>query len=336
MSDTSTGNPSYQEYMKLRRLGASELMVSPLGLGCWQFSRGAGFGGRYWPALPDDVMRDIVKNSLDGGVNWFDTAEVYGWGESERVLSATLSALGKKGQDVIVATKWWPALRSAGSLIATIDRRLECLGGFPISLHQVHQPFGISSVEKEMDAMVRLVESKRIRYVGVSNFNAARMRRADARLREHGLRLISNQVRYNLLHRSIEFNGVLEAAKELGISIIAYSPLAQGVLSGKFHDMSHGMRHPFGYRRYLPDFTRHMLRKTLPLIETLKSVAGRYGATPSQVALQWTVAFHGENVVTIPGSTSAAQAKEDVESKNLVLTRDELHEIDEASKRLTK
>ncbi len=322
--------------MNLRRLGSSDLLVSPIGLGCWQFSKGVGPGGRYWPALPDGVIRNIVRMSLDGGVNWFDTAEAYGWGESERMLSLALTSLGKMDKDVVIATKWWPAFRTAASITASIDRRLTCLGGFRIALHQVHQPFGLSSVEKEMDAMARLVEQKQIRYIGVSNFNAEQMRRADRELRKHGLRLMTNQVRYSLLHRAMESNGILESAKELGISIIAYSPLAQGVLTGKFHDMSHGMRHPVGYRRYLPDFTRHKLHRTLPLIETLKRVASRHGATPSQVALQWILAFHGDSVVAIPGSTSADQAKDDVESMNLVLSHDDLHEIDEMSRQVLK
>jgi len=243
--------------MELRRLGDSELMVSPLGLGCWQFSGGAGLGGNYWPKLSGDVVREIVRNSLAGGINWFDTAEAYGWGESERILSATLQALGKTSADVIVATKWWPAFRMSGSILSTIDARISRLGGFGIDLHQVHQPFGLSSVEKEMDSMVRLVEEKRVRYVGVSNFSAERMRRADSRLRRYGLRLVSNQVRYSLLHRNIESNGLLETAKELGISIIAYSPLAQGVLSGKYHDLKDGVRHPAG------SFYRDNLASTL-------------------------------------------------------------------------
>lgn len=292
--------------------------------------------GNYWPALPDDVVREIVKNSLAGGINWFDTAEAYGGGESEKVLARALASLGKTSDDVIVATKWWPAFRTAGSIRGTIDERLSRLGGLRIDLHQVHQPFSFSSVEKEMDAMVQLVQERKIRTVGVSNFNAGQMRRADAELRRYGLRLVSNQVRYSLLHRNIESNGVLGTAKELGISIIASSPLAQGVLSGKYDDGRDGAVHPTGYRRYLPDFSRHMLERTRPLISVLKKVAKAHGATPSQVALRWLIAFHGECVVAIPGSTSPAQASEDAAAMNLVLSEDEVHEIDEASRILLR
>jgi len=319
--------------MKLRALGASELMISPIGLGCWQFSRGSGLVGRYWPELPDDIVREIVRNSLDGGMNWFDTAEAYGWGESEGTLARTLASLGKTSETVIIATKWWPAFRTAASIPGTINERLSRLGGFQIDLHQVHQPYSFSSVEKEMDAMALLVEERKIRVVGVSNFSAVQMRRADRQLRRHGLRLVSNQVRYSLLHRNIESDGVLETAKELGISIIAYSPLAQGILSGKYHVMPNGgARHPKGYRRYLPDFSNRMLERTRPLISVLRKIADAHGATPSQVALSWLIAFHGDSVVAIPGSTSPAQASEDAASMNLRLSMEEMHEIDDSSR----
>ena len=160
-----------------------------------------------------------------------DTAEVYGWGASETALTSALASLGK---DALIATKWWPAFRTAGSIPRVIEEQLQRLKH--IDLYQVHQPFGFSSVEKEMDAMASLVAKKKVRYIGVSNFNARKMRRADVQLRKHDLRLISNQVLYNLLDRNIESNGVLDTAKELGVSIIAYSPLKQGILTGRFHD----------------------------------------------------------------------------------------------------
>jgi aryl-alcohol dehydrogenase-like predicted oxidoreductase len=164
--------------MQLRILGSSDLRVSVIGLGCWQLSKGMGLVGRYWPELGDSVAREIIRKSIEGRVNWFDTAEAYGWGTSEQTLSSSLASLGKKPGDVIIATKWWPALRTAGSILRTIDERRRRLGGFLIDLYQVHQPFGLSSVEKEMDAMARLVDRGHIRYVGVSNFDEKRMRRA--------------------------------------------------------------------------------------------------------------------------------------------------------------
>ena len=135
-----------------------------------------------------DYKRNCSSKS-QWGINWCDTAEVYGWGASEAALASALASLGK---DVPIATKWWPALRTARSISHVVEEQLQRLKH--IDIYQVHQPFGFSSVEKEMDAMAKLVEKKKIRYIGVSNFSAKKMRRADVRLRVHGLRLISNQV----------------------------------------------------------------------------------------------------------------------------------------------
>ncbi len=316
--------------MSERKLGSSNLSVSAIGLGCWQFSGGSGLGGNFWRTIPGDLVRAIVKESLRGGVTWFDTAEAYGWGESERALAASLTSLGVQSRDVVVATKWWPVLRPAAKMVSGIEERLRVLRPYPIDLYQVHQPFGRSSVEREMDAMARLVDAGKIRFVGVSNFSARQMRRADAELRRHGLRLISNQVRFSLLHRAIETNGILDTAKELGVTIIGYSPLAQGVLTGTYHDHVKRAR-PTGYRRYLPDFSRRVLERTAPLVAALREIAASHGATPSQVALQWVVSFHGDLVVAIPGASSPSQAADDAAAQALRLSQEELHRLNEVS-----
>jgi aryl-alcohol dehydrogenase-like predicted oxidoreductase len=322
--------------MQLRALGSSDLRVSPIGLGCWQFSKGSGFMGRYWPELADSVALEIVRRSVEGGINWFDTAEAYGWGTSEQTLASALSSLGKRAGEVVIATKWWPGLRTAASILRTIDVRLKRLGGFPIDLYQVHQPLGFSSVEKEMDAMTRLAERGKIKYIGVSNFNEKRMRRADARLRSHGLRLVSNQVSYSLLNREIESNGVLSAAKELGVSLIAYSPLAQGILTGKFHAQTPESLRPSGVRRYLRNFSRKGLERTRPLVTLLTGIAGAHNVVPAQVALQWLVSFNGDVVVAIPGATSPMHAEDNAAAMNFALTPAELASIDLESTRISR
>ena len=163
-----------------RRLGKTDIEVTPVGLGCWQFSAGQGLAGKFWEAIPQSAVYEVVEASLAGGINWFDTAEMYGNGSSERALSAALKHAGKTNGDVVIATKWSPMFRTARSIKATIHRRLSCLAPFAIDLHQVHHPFGFSSVEDEMSAMADLVADKKIRAIGVSNFGAARMRRAHA------------------------------------------------------------------------------------------------------------------------------------------------------------
>ena len=177
----------------------------------------------------------IVQAVLNGGINWFDTAELYGWGRSERAIARALRRVGKTDPEVIVATKWNPIGRTARSITKTIGTRQECLNGYTIDLHQIHAPFGFTTRRAEMNAMADLVEAGKIRSIGISNYNARQMRQAHEVLLTRGLRLASNQVRFNLLDRRIESNGILDTAKELGVTIIAYSPLGSGLLTGKFH-----------------------------------------------------------------------------------------------------
>lgn len=315
----------------LRSLGRSEIKITPIGLGCWQFSKQGNLAGKFWPKLDDGLIADVVRISLEGGINWFDTAEVYGKGASEKVLAKSLVGLGKKPGDVIIATKWWPMFRAAGSIITTIDERLEALSPFPIDLYQVHQPYGLSTVESEMKAMAELVRAHKIRHVGVSNFSAKKMRRAFTTLDKEGISLVSNQVPYSLLNRKIESSGVLETAKDLGITIIAYSPLAQGLVTGKFHDNPDLLKN-IGFRKHSSLFKPEGLEKSRPVAELVKQFAARYNATPSQVALNWLIHFSGDTVVAIPGATKAIHASENTGAMNFRLSPDDIHHLDEVSK----
>jgi aryl-alcohol dehydrogenase-like predicted oxidoreductase len=314
----------------LRRLGQSELMVTPIGLGCWQFSKKSNFAGKFWSFIDDDMIRMIVQNSLEGGINWFDTAELYGNGVSERSLSVALTSLGKHPGDVIVATKWWPMFRTAGNILNTIGERIDSLHPFPIDLYQVHQPYSFSSETREMEAMAKLVSDGKIRYIGISNFSAEKMRSAWNRLKELGLPLVSNQVRYNLIDRRIESNGILRTAKELGISIIAYSPLGQGILTGKFHDQPELLKN-IGMRKYSSPFRSEGLEKSRPLIGLLKELAKKYSVSPSQVALNWLIHFQGDTVVAIPGASRDSHVRENTGAMNFRLSDEDMVAIDRAS-----
>lgn len=318
--------------MKLRRLGRSDIEISPVGLGCWQFSEGFGIVGGFWEALPPDTVHDIVDASLQGGINWFDTAEAYGNGRSERALAAALTRLGKKPGDVVVATKWMPVARRASNIGKTIGDRLSALSPFGIDLHQIHQPFAFDTVAAQAHAMADLVDAKKIRTVGVSNFSAKRMRKIHAALASRGVPLVSNQMQYSLLDRRIESNGVLDACKELGITLIAYSPLAQGLLSGKFHEDPSLIRQRVGPRKFLPNFRASGLERSRHLIEELRKIASAHGATPSQVALNWLASFHGDTVVVIPGATKRRHAEENTGSMGFTLSPNELSRIDELSR----
>ncbi len=315
----------------LRNLGKSEIKITPIGLGCWQFSKQGNLAGKFWPSLEDDLIRDVIRISIEGGINWFDTAEVYGQGASEKILAKSLVALGKKPGDFVIATKWWPMFRTASNIGKTIDERLAALSPFPIDLYQVHQPWGFSSEISEMEAMAELVHAHKIGHVGVSNFSAKMMRSAWETLQKSGISLVSNQVQYSLLNRKIETNGVLETAKELGITIIAYSPLAQGLVTGKFHDNPDLLKN-IGWRKHSSRFKPKGLEKSRPVAELVKKLAVKYNATPSQVALNWLINFSGDTVVAIPGATKVTHAAENTGAMKFMLSSEDMHLLDEKSK----
>jgi len=319
-----------KQTLPLRPLGKSDLMITPIGLGCWQFSKQKNMAGKFWPNMEDDLIKQMVKISLEGGINWFDTAEIYGNGASEKALAESLKDIGKKPGEIIAATKWWPMFRTASNILKTIDERIAALAPYPIDLYQVHQPWGFSNEKAEMEAMAKLVKEQKIRYVGVSNFSAAQMRSAWEVLQKHGIPLVSNQVRYNLLDRKIESNGILQTAKELGITIIAYSPLAQGLVTGKFHDNPELLKN-LGMRKYSSSFKPAGMEKSRQLVKTIQELAIKYGVSASQIALNWLINNHSETVVAIPGATKESHAKENAGAMTFSLVAEDLSFLDKKS-----
>jgi aryl-alcohol dehydrogenase-like predicted oxidoreductase len=315
--------------MQQRRLGRTEIEITPIGLGAMQFSGGRGMFRMMMSHLSQDEVNAITKAALDGGINWFDTAEMYGRGHSERGLANALHAAGKKDSEVKVATKWSPIFRTAKNIPRTIDDRIRSLNGYTIDLYMVHQPWGFSSPEAEMDAMADLVEMGKIRSVGVSNFDAERMRRAHAALQKRGVPLAVNQVQYNLLDRQIETNGVLEAAKELGITIVAWSPLASGLLTAKFHNTPDRLdQTPYGRRMLL----RRRIEHNRPLVKALEEIAAHHGAAPAQVALNWLVNYQGDTVVAIPGASKVHHAEQNAGALNFRLSGEVMAQLDDLSR----
>jgi aryl-alcohol dehydrogenase-like predicted oxidoreductase len=317
----------------LRRLGATRLEITPVGLGCMQFA-GPGLVEGFYRSLDQPTVTSVVGAALDGGITWFDTAEMYGRGHSERALTTALRDRGADPGAVAVATKWAPALRTASTIERTLDARLASLQGFPIDLHQIHMPYGsLSPLSRQLVAMARLARAGRVGAVGVSNFSARQMEAASGLLRSHGAQLASNQVQINLLHRNVERNGVLDTARRLGVTLIAYSPLRTGILTGKFHADPGRVRSLPRIRRLLSGLGARTLARTAPLIDELGAIGRAHGASVGQVALSWLIRFYGDTVVAIPGASKPQQARESAAAMELDLTERELGRLDEVSRR---
>jgi len=194
-----------------------------------------------------------------------------------------------------------------------------------VDLYQHHFPTNSVSIPKLMDLLANAVKAGKVKAVGVSNYSAEQMRIAHAALAKRGIPLASNQVEYSLLHRQPEVNGVLDACRELGITLIAYSPLAMGALTGKYSATTKAG----GFRRFLPNFNRKAMDAAQPVVELLRKIGDRYSKTPSQVALRWLI----ENpiVLPIPGAKNSRQAISNAEALAFSLTPEEIITLDEAT-----
>ena len=308
-------------------LGGSTLMVPRLGVGAMTWGEARGLARlhpaqmAYGGAHGYEEEKQALEASLEVGVDLFDTAAMYAGGASERRLGELAA-----GRDVLIATKFPSGFRfRAEDLPDELEASLARLGGSSIDLYQHHFP-GRVSIPALMNQMADVVDAGKVRAVGVSNYSADQMRRAHAVLAERGIPLASNQVEYSLLHRQPETNGVLDACRELGITLIAYTPLAGGLLTGKYSTENR----PGGFfRRVLPRYRRKGLEAIQPVVRLLEEIGRRYGKTPSQVALRWLI----ENpvVLPIPGAKNGNQATANAEALTFSLTADEVDALSEAT-----
>ena len=293
---------------------------SAIGLGTWQFgSREWGYGGDYAEA---EAAR-IVARALELGVTVFDTAEVYGFGRSERILGAALDRAGADPGTTVVASKVFPVL-PVGPVVEQRGVASSARLRRPLDLYQVHQPNPVVGDTTTMAGMRTLQSAGVVSEVGVSNYSLDRWRAAETAL---GSRVISNQVEYSLVARG-PAEDLVPYARRSGRAVIAYSPLAQGLLSGKY-DAEH--RPGNAVRRLRPLFLPESLRRAQPLIDTLREVADAHDATPSQVALAWTI--HDPVVVAIPGASSVEQLESNVAAADVHLAQDEWSALDAAAQR---
>jgi aryl-alcohol dehydrogenase-like predicted oxidoreductase len=310
-------------------LGRSSVLVPPLGMGVMVWGVATGVQ-RLMPAKTAYGGANTADEqaafdaSLAAQVNFFDTAAMYSGGGSERRLGELA-----QGKDVVIATKFPPRpLSRAEEMPSALDASLDRLQRDAVDLYQHHFPGRRVDIPRLMELMADAVDAGKVRAVGVSNYSAGQLRIAHEVLARRGVPLASNQVQYSLLHRKPEVNGVLDACRELGVTLIAYTPLAAGALTGKYLD---GPR-PTGLRRLQPRFRRAELDLQRPVVELLRRIGDGYGKTPGQVALRWLLDQQG-SVLPIPGAKNARQAEHNAGALSFQLDPAEISELDQATRR---
>jgi len=294
----------------VRYVQAGGVRLSAIGLGTWQFGSSEwGYGAEY----NQSEAGAIVRRALDLGVNLIDTAEFYGFGRSERILG---EAIRGRRESVFLATKIFPI-----GLPFMVGRRARGsarrLGVDRIDLYQQHWPSPLFPARATMPRMRRLVEEGLVGHVGVSNHSLRGWQEAEQAL---GGPVLSNQVLFSLAHRDPE-RDLVPWAQKTGRIVIAYSPLGQGALSGKYQDSA-----PKNFRRMRSNFNAAGRARFAPLVAALREIGGRHGATPAQVALAWLI--RKPNVVAIPGASSVRQLEENAAASEIELSEDDSNRLD--------
>jgi aryl-alcohol dehydrogenase-like predicted oxidoreductase len=292
--------------------------VSVIGLGTWQFgSVEWGYGREY----SERIAYELVEEALDLGVNVFDTAELYGFGNSERILGR---ALGSHRRQAIVATKYAPILPLPGNGRKHARRSAARLGIEEIDLYQLHFPNPLFSLSAQVGEFAPMLHAGDIRMVGVSNYSLGAWRRTQS---EVGFPVVTNQVHLSLFSRG-PVREMVPWATANDRLVIAYSPLEQGLLSGRY-DID---TKPTNLRRFKRQFSDRTLVAYGPVREVMDRVARSHDATVSQVALAWVLAH--ESVIAIPGASSIEQLRSNVLAADLELSDDEYLDLSEVSQRM--
>ena len=305
---------------ELVSLGKTDVKINPLGTGAWAW--GDSMVWEFGKGHGASDVKTAFDATLASGVTFFDTAEVYGLGTSEKLLGQ-FAKLSKT--PVVIATKFfpypWRFMRS--QFLNALRASLKRLDVERVELYQIHWPFSVIARETWVDALGEAVQLGLTRAAGISNFNAEQTRRAHEALAKRNVPLASNQLKYSLLDRHIERDGTMQACKELGVTVIAYSPIEMGLLSGKYTPS----KPPSGNRsmRYRPEY----LAAIQPVIGLLREIGQAHGGkTPSQVALNWTIC---KGTVPIPGAKNAKQAQENMGALGWRLNKDEIAAVEKAS-----
>ncbi|MDQ1375661.1 MAG: hypothetical protein QOJ09_2999, partial [Actinomycetota bacterium] len=291
--------------------------MSAIGLGTWQFgSREWGYGSDY----ADTEAVAITQRALELGINLIDTAEIYAFGRSERIVG---KAIAGRRDDVFIATKVFPIMPLAPIVEQRGRASAARLGVDQIDLYQVHWPNPVVPTGTTMQGMRNLQRAGVVRHVGVSNFPLGKWQRAE---RELGGPVLSNQVQYSLAVRKPD-RELIPWAQANDRIVIAYSPLAQGLLSAKYD----GTNTPGGVRSGNALFLPENIERAKPLLDALREIAAAHDAKPAQVALAWVI--RRPNVVAIPGASSVGQLESNAAAADLELTDDEDARLTAASDR---
>ena len=311
--------------MRTRKLGYSDLHLTPIGLGTWAMGGGAGLS---WGPQDDSDTVAAIRRALELGINWIDTAAVYGLGHSEEMVG---KAIAGRRDEVILATKcgrvWKPGeTRPSGRLKAESVRReaedsLRRLGVEVIDLYQVHWPDPDEDVEEAWGVVADLIRAGKVRYGGVSNFNVAQLKRVQA---IHPV--ASLQPPYSMLRRGVEAE-LLPYCAANGIGVIVYSPMQAGLLTGKFSRERVAQLAAEDWRRRNHHFQEPQLSATLDLVESLRPIAERNGRTLAQLAIAW-VLRRPEVTAAIVGARRPAQIEETAPAADWTLAAEDIAEID--------
>ena len=295
-----------------------------LGIGTWAWGDKLVWG--YGNSYSEADIREAFKVCVGGGVRFFDSAEVYGQGKAETILGELCA---QEDEEFVIATKMmpFPWRLFHNSLKFALQNSLRRLRVNQVQLYQMHWPLPPVKVDTWMDRMAEVVDAGMVKAVGVSNYNLEQTITAHEALKKRGLRLASNQVEYHLLERRIEQNGLMEYCLEEGIKIIAYSPLAMGILTGKYTPENP----PAGTRA--AQYNRSYLEKIQPLIKTLIRIGNDAdGKSAGQVAINWCIQ---KGTLPIPGVKNAAQAVQNLGAIGWQLDAEEMALLDEVSLAVT-
>ncbi len=290
-----------------------------MGLGAWAW--GERFYWGYGQGYTYDDIAAAFRTSIEAGINLVDTAEIYGNGRSEHFLGQFLKNTDKP---VLVATKFmpFPWRLNRKALLNALHRSLERLGLEHITLYQIHWPFPPYPIEYWVEGLAEAVKTGLTRTVGVSNFDMNQVQRARTVLSKYNIPLASNQVEYHLLNRKVEKNGLLDQCNKLGVRLIAYSPLAKGLLTGKYTSKNP----PPGVRGRT---TTEKLNRLQIVIALLNEIGKDHGnKAPNQVALNWLIC---KGALPIPGAKTANQAAQNAAAIGWRLSQEQIRVLDDAS-----